>query len=153
MSPSWKTHQVTVASGASWKIQAAARRPQKFHGNPNAKNRALFWNSTYYRRACLRIKRHAKRVVSVQERGVVSWNAPEREKKKRTLTQSVYCYWELASTSAAAYQFFNSNSHCGEILYHKKIGAFSPFLDNITSGLCRGTAVMQNAFISTFLHS
>jgi len=34
---SWKTRQVTIAREASWKIQAAAQRPQKFHGNPNAK--------------------------------------------------------------------------------------------------------------------
>lgn len=62
----------------SSRSSAAAR---KFHGNPNAKNRALFWNSTYYRRACLRIKRHAKRVVSVQERGVVAKRPGTRGKK------------------------------------------------------------------------
>lgn len=47
--------------------------------------RALFWNSTYYRRACLRIKRHAKRVVSVQERGVVAKRPGTRGGKKTNL--------------------------------------------------------------------
>lgn len=100
------------------------------------------------------------------------------EKKKTTYLNSI-CGASLArararararahprgTASARTYQFFNSNSHCGGILCHKKIGARShPSAAALRRALgpsggregvcvCVETAVMRNAFVSTFLHS
>lgn len=114
-----------------WKIQVTPLdSSEKFHGNPSGKTARFSEIQRITVALASALRDTSKRVVSVQERGVVAKRRGTR-KKGRTLTQSVYRYWEPASANAAAYQFFNSNSHCGEILCHKKIGAFSPFLGNI----------------------